>query len=77
MHLNLYFTIGAFLLGAFAGALLVSLYYAGIRQRIRDEFSEELRRALYSKYREGTRVVRWVMQPCDEDSQPQVSIKRV
>ncbi len=75
MQLNLSLTIGVVLLGAFVGALLVLLYYAGIRQRIREEFAKELRCALYPKYRQGRRAVKWVMQPCDEDSPPRISIK--
>jgi len=75
MQLNLSLTIGVFLLGAFAGALLVWVYFANVRQQMREEFAEELRCALYPKYRQGARVLKWLMQPCDEDSPPPVSPK--
>jgi len=68
MQLNLSLTIGVFLLGAFAAALLVWIYFAKVRQQMREEFAQELRCALYPKYRQGARVLKWVMQPCDEDS---------
>jgi hypothetical protein len=44
--------ISVFLLGAASGALLVTLRYLAFRNRIHTEVAEDLRRALFRKYRE-------------------------
>lgn len=51
MLLNTPLAIGVFLLGAASGALLVSLRYLAFRNKIRAEVAEDLRLALFPKYR--------------------------
>ena len=44
--------ISIFLLGAASGALLVSLRYVALRNRLHEEAAEDLRRALFRRRRE-------------------------
>jgi hypothetical protein len=51
MPFNVPLAISVFLLGAASGALLVSLRRVALRNRIRTEVAEDLRRALFRKGR--------------------------
>jgi hypothetical protein len=51
MPLTVALVTSLFLLGAASGALLVSLRFAPLRERIRAQAAEDLQRALFRKYR--------------------------